>query len=67
LNACSFLIFLDRICWITWIFCLNHFVDDSGRSPTRCAEYGIGLEAHDKNNNYSADRKNVETAGVNFL
>ena len=28
---------------------------------------GIGLEAHDKNNNYSADRKNDETACGHFF
>ena len=28
---------------------------------------GIGLEVHDKHNNYSADRKNDETAGGHFF
>jgi hypothetical protein len=28
---------------------------------------GIALEVHDKNNNYSADRKNDETAGSHFF
>jgi hypothetical protein len=28
---------------------------------------GIGFEVHDKNNNYSADRKNHETACGHFF